>query len=188
MGKRSDYVRKPRDYYPTPLEAVLPLIPHLPEKYTFVEPCAGDSDLTNHLESSTQGVCLAEYDLEPQNIDIEYLDALDLREKHLYDCDLIITNPPWIRTKRSDYLMHRLLETFSDLRPTWFLLDSDWAYTLQASEYLQQRCQKIVAIGRVKWIPDSTGTGTDNASWYLFDKNKKGPTEFYNEKFILPSA
>ena len=29
MGKRSDFERIPRDFYPTPYKAVLPLLPHL---------------------------------------------------------------------------------------------------------------------------------------------------------------
>ena len=48
MGKRSDFERKPRDFYPTPMEAVKPLIPHMPRKFTFAEPCAGDGALCRH--------------------------------------------------------------------------------------------------------------------------------------------
>lgn len=177
MGKRSDYERRPRDYYPTPLDAVKPLVLHLPKQFTFVECCAGNSDLTNHIEQLTDSECLSEYDLEPQNEDVEEFDALELTEKQLYGCDLIITNPPWDRSKKSGYLMHELLVRCSDLRPTWFLLDSDWAYTVQASDFIKNRCQKIVSIGRVKWFGNTSGK--DNASWYLFDKNKTGPTEFY---------
>ena len=29
MGKRSNFPRVPRDFYPTPFEAVPPLVPHL---------------------------------------------------------------------------------------------------------------------------------------------------------------
>ena len=52
MGKRSNFERIERDYYPTPYEAVLPLIPHLKRHgiETFAEPCAGDgsrSQVTN---------------------------------------------------------------------------------------------------------------------------------------------
>jgi len=40
MGKRSDFERVERDFYPTPEAAVLPLLPHLPDSYfTFIEPC-----------------------------------------------------------------------------------------------------------------------------------------------------
>ena len=51
MGKRSDFERKPRDFYPTPIEAVEPLLPHLPEGFTFAEPCAGNGALIEHLEN-----------------------------------------------------------------------------------------------------------------------------------------
>ena len=51
MGKRSDFERKPRDFYPTPIEAVYPLLEHLEENFLFAEPCAGDGALINHLET-----------------------------------------------------------------------------------------------------------------------------------------
>ena len=50
MGKRSDFERKPRDFYPTPREAIEPLIPHLPETGLFAEPCAGDGRLIDCIE------------------------------------------------------------------------------------------------------------------------------------------
>ena len=52
MGKRSEFERVPRDFYPTPYSAVEPLIAHLPEWYTFMEPCAGDGRLIDDLESN----------------------------------------------------------------------------------------------------------------------------------------
>ena len=64
MGKRSDFERKPRDFYPTPIEAVYPLLPHLPEGFTFAEPCAGNGALIDHLE--TKGTCMWASDIEPQ--------------------------------------------------------------------------------------------------------------------------
>ena len=38
MGKRSNFDRIPRDFYPTPAAAVAPLIPHLVGIRTFGEP------------------------------------------------------------------------------------------------------------------------------------------------------
>jgi hypothetical protein len=49
MGKRSSFDRVPRDFYPTPYEAVLPLLAHLP-RCTFNEPCAGNGALIRHLQ------------------------------------------------------------------------------------------------------------------------------------------
>ena len=48
MGKRSEFERIPRDYYPTPYSAVQPLLPHLPDRFEFAEPCAGDMRLIEH--------------------------------------------------------------------------------------------------------------------------------------------
>jgi hypothetical protein len=53
MTKRDHrkFERKPNDFYPTPLEAVLPLLPHLRAVRTFAEPCCGDGALVRHLET-----------------------------------------------------------------------------------------------------------------------------------------
>lgn len=179
MGKRSDFERKPRDYYPTPLAAIKPLLPYLPENFTFCEPCAGDGRLIEHIEKHSTGICIEAYDIEPQEASIIELDALELVEMHVHGCDYIITNPPWDRTKKSGYLLHELIKTFSNLRPTWLLFDADWAYTLQSSELIK-RCEAIVPVGRVKWIEDSPSTGKDNAAWYLFNSNwSAGYTKFH---------
>lgn len=179
MGKRSDYERKPRDYYPTPLAAVQPLIAHLPRSFNFAEPCAGDGRLISHIESLHNSCsCIWASDIEPQGDDIDELDALELLETHVVDCDIIITNPPWERTKKSGYLLHAMIEHFSNLRPTWLLFDADWIHTQQSSELVNSRLCKIVSIGRVKWIEDSAGTGKDNCCWYLFDVKKDAPTQF----------
>lgn len=181
MGKRSDYERRPRDYYQTPKAAVVPLLPFLPEAFTFCEPCAGDGRLINHIEDLLPGsICIFAYDIEPQgDEDIIELDALNMTEEHVEDCEFIITNPPWDRTKKSGYLLHEMIKHFSDLRPTWLLFDADWMHTIQSSELMKELCVKIVSVGRVKWIEDSAGTGKDNCCWYLFDKNKSGETEFH---------
>ncbi|MET4240773.1 hypothetical protein [Bradyrhizobium sp. RT10b] len=87
--------------------------------------------------------------------------------------DVIITNPPWSRD-----LMHRLIAHFQSIRPTWLLLDADWAHTKQAAPYLPS-CSDIVAIGRVKWIEGSKHTGKDNCAWHKFDIRHKGGPVFH---------
>ena len=52
MGKRSDYERVERDFYPTPWQAVEPLIPHLPKEFVFAEPCA-DADWMHTKQSAS---------------------------------------------------------------------------------------------------------------------------------------
>lgn len=170
MGKRSNFERKPRDYYRTPIEAAEPIRPFIQDVQTFCEPCAGDGALIRCL--LTMGMtCVSAFDIEPQKIGIDILDATQLEEHHLYNADVIVTNPPWERS-----ILHPMIERFSDLRPTWLLFDADWVHTKQAIPFLP-RLRKIVSIGRVKWF-DKTA-GKDNACWYLFDRYD----ESYNTKF-----
>lgn len=183
MGKRSDYARVPRDYYPTPMEPVKPLVPFLensyPDGFTFCEPCAGDGRLINHIETLTGGKCVSSFDIEPMGPGIVQKDARDLVLEDLNNADVIITNPPWGRLKKHDYILHTLITIFSDLRPTWLLFDADWVHTIQSKPFVEERLCKIVSIGRVKWIENSAGTGKDNCCWYLFDKDKKETVRFY---------
>lgn len=170
MGKRSNFQRKPRDFYKTPVAAVEPLRPYLRNAQTFCEPCAGDGALVGSL--LTMGLnCASAYDIDPQQTGIKKLDAKLLEKKHLSGADLIITNPPWDRK-----VLHPMIERFSNLCPTWLLFDADWVHTKQAVPYLP-RLRKIVSIGRVKWFENTTGK--DNSCWHLFDRHDKTHTTIF---------
>lgn len=164
MGKRSAFDRAPRDFYPTPAEAVAPLLPHLAPGTRFVEPCAGNGALVDHLTSHGH-VCTWESDIDPQRSMFQ-ADALKL----IYPSGTIITNPPWDRR-----LLHPMITHFCAQRPTWLLFDADWMHTRQAAPFMPW-LRKVVSVGRVKWIPDSKMTGKDNCAWYLFDQHGEGAT------------
>ena len=171
MGKRSDFARIPRDFYPTPIAAVLPLLPHLPDEFSYWEPCAGDGALINHLADHKKVSYCAASDIEPRCL-IPKADALEQQPTSRTSVDYIITNPPWDRK-----ILHPMIAHFSAMRPTWLLFDADWIHTRQSAPYMPW-LRKIVSVGRVKWIPDSKMTGKDNCSWHLFDQRTDGPTEF----------
>lgn len=171
MGKRSDFVRRKHDSYQTPLRAVIPLIPHLPEgEFTFVEPCAGDYRLARHIEDlRSDSTCVGAWDIEPKHSLVAQGDAFLI---HKWTADLIITNPPWTRA-----ILHPMIEHFSSILPTWLLFDADWLYTKQARPYLPW-LRQIVALPRIKWIEDSAHSAKDNACWFLFDQNSNSPLKF----------
>jgi len=169
MGKRSNFERVARDFYPTPYEAVIPLLPHLKRPTRYCEPCAGDGALMDHL-SKHGHVCARARDIEPRRADIEEKDALHTLTGNI---DCFITNPPWDRK-----ILHQLIPFLSAQHPTWLLFDADWMHTKQSKEFMFM-CQKIVSVGRVKWIPDSKMTGKDNCAWYLFDYYNISETKFY---------
>lgn len=160
MGKRSDFDRNPRDYYPTPLDAVLPLVPFLAPNTRFIEPCAGDGRLIRHLERYGHE-CVYACDIEPQADGIEKKDVLFF-DAALPPCECIITNPPWERD-----CLHDMIEKFRNHANTWLLFDADWIHTKQAQPYLKY-CRRIVSIGRVSWMGNGQ-SGMDNCCWYNFD-------------------
>lgn len=167
MGKRSNFERNPRDYYPTPREAVVPLGEHLESGLVYIEPCAGNGALIQHL-TDLFGILKPELaaDIEPQNELIVKRDALNVSLPLP-----VITNPPW-DTK----LLHPLLDHWIKTTPyCWLLLKADYKYTKKAAPYMEY-CEKVVAIGRVSWLGNGV-SGKDNCAWYKFLPNKT-PTTF----------
>lgn len=169
MGKRSTFDRAPRDFYPTPAEAVLPLIPHLDYGAAFAEPCAGDGALVRALEAHGMS-CVQACDIEPRWPDAYKADALHCIISD--SADYIITNPPWSRD-----VLHPMIRRFSSILPTWLLFDADWVHTRQAVPFLPL-LRTVVSVGRVKWIPGSKMTGKDNCAWHLFWPEADGITQF----------
>lgn len=166
MGKRSAFPRIDRDFYPTPAEAVTPLLPHLSGGTRFCEPCAGDGRLADHLTGAGH-VLECAFDVEPKRGDIYVGDARSQWSDGEPDC--YITNPPWDRA-----ILHPVIMNLAQHLPTWLLFDADWMHTRQAVPFMPL-LRKVVSVGRVKWIPDSPHTGKDNCCWYLFDANAEGP-------------
>lgn len=161
MGKRSSgFERRPQDFYRTPWEAVRPLLPFLPTGTDFVEPCAGDGALVDHL-TSVGHRCIGKTDIEPRRGDIVRASAFTVRWRS--SSGLFITNPPWTRE-----VMHPLIRHLCLQRPGWFLFDADWVHTVQSTTLLPY-LRKIVSVGRVTWIEGTRMTGKDNAAWHLFD-------------------
>lgn len=160
MGKRSNFKPHKLDAYATPEEAVLPLLRHLPKGSYYAEPCAGDGALIKILNKHGHK-CVAAYDVEPRHKIVAQADAVFLSKEDMKRASVVITNPPWGRN-----VLHQIIERSLFWGPTWLLFDSDWAFTKQAIPYLPF-CQKIVAIGRVKWFGNTAGK--DNCCWYLFD-------------------
>lgn len=164
MGKRSEgFERSPKDFYRTwQRKAVLPLMPHLEPRTRFVEPCAGDGVLVDHLVALGHKCVLAS-DIEPQRGDIKRGDALQLRWDNPGRDDRWITNPPWTRE-----IMQPLIEHLCRQAPGWFLFDADWVHTDQSIPLLPM-LRKIVSVGRLRWIEGSAADGKDNSAWHLFD-------------------
>lgn len=163
MGKRSNFKRVDKDYYPTiDVRAWEALKPNLPYYFKYAEPCYGGGHLSRMIGVDK---CVYSGDVETGQC------AFDLKLGDIACADYIITNPPWSRN-----ILHPMIDHFRKLKPTWLLFDADWAHTKQSSEYMNY-CKKIVSVGRLIWIEGTKTSGKDNCAWYLFDK-EECKTEF----------
>lgn len=174
MGKRSNFERRERDFYPTPYKAVLPLLPCLSPKTRFCEPCAGAGDLIDHIVRHGH-VCTRARDIEPQRVDIEKKGVMTTLTGNI---DCFITNPPWPQKGQKGQPTVGIAQFLSSQHPTWLLLSADFAHNKYFS---QLNCAMIVSVGRVSWM-ENDKSGKDNCAWYLFDKNHVGNTIFVGRK------
>jgi len=155
-----------KQFWPTVPKAAAPLLPYLPARTTFAEPCAGNGALIDLLEAAGH-LCIWATDTSPGRWDVVCQDALTLRN---IGADMFITNPPWKRD-----ILHQIIAHLSAMLPTWLLFDADWAFTKQSAPLIG-RCSRIVPIGRIKWIPDSKFSGMDSCAWYEFlPGHREGP-------------
>jgi hypothetical protein len=155
MGKRSTFDRAPRDLYNTPARAVKPLLGWLKRATPFLEPCYGEGALRLALEAAGHQF-VGGFDL-----------PIDARS-HQYGVkpgEIFITNPPYWGQPDD---LHPLIENLSDQAPTWLLMSADWLFNDSSGPVIAKRLRRIVAVGRVKWIPDSPFVGKENAAWLLF--------------------
>ena len=161
------FKRSLKDYYDTPIQALVTLLPHIQQFSTYVEPCAGKGALVDGLTKLGSPLqCIGMWDIEPKDARVKESDALELRYDDVEDAEYIITNPPWDRK-----ILHLLIEKFRNLKPTWLLFDADWMHTEQAVPYMEY-CEKVVATGRVKWVEGTQWHGKENVCWYKFVKKK----------------
>lgn len=174
MSKRSPgHEQRPHGFWPTPREAVAPLVRYLPPRATYGEPCAGDLSMVKALSSLwPNGACTIASDIVVRVTGVDQIDAMTLGPQHAPQ--MWITNPPWPKGgKRGDPALS-IIRHLAQLAPVWALLPWDFA----ANDYFRHVapwCSEIVPIGRVSWLCNGT-PGKDNCAWYRFDANNRHQT------------
>jgi hypothetical protein len=183
------FARRPHDFYATPGAAVQPLLPHLAPHTDYIEPCAGDGALIRALGAAGHS-CVYACDIEPRGPVIDQADVLSghpIGPGHTP----IITNPPWTRLKghysdpvRSPLPCMIREFVFNAKRTTWLLLDAGFAHTGDLWAEFGPYCERIVSVGRVKWIAESKSHGQKDVCWYKFRPVAAGRPIFFGKESI----
>ena len=171
MTKRdfAKYERHARDFYATPEEPILKLIPHL-EDIPFAEPMCGDGAIVRVLESKGYKARFLA-DLEPQGEMIGRAckkDVLDTTANDYVECSEVISNPPWPHPRQGGNPTVEIINHLINIQngPVWFLLSADFMHNKYFNE-LAPYCRQAVSVGRVSWMNNGK-SGYDNAVWYKF--------------------
>jgi hypothetical protein len=104
--------------------AVAALLPHLPPRTHFIEPCAGKGDLVRQLQLHGH-LCVKAFDIAPRAAGIGTMDARQWKSPVPPDARPIITNPPY------DWpLLAALLENWrQQVAFSWVLLEATFMHT-----------------------------------------------------------
>jgi hypothetical protein len=174
MAKRSNFKRRAADLYRTPAEGWAPLLPHLPPRFRFADPCASNGVMADALRQAG-GAPLYLGDTMPARGDVAPQNALTWQPvtRPRRPLDFIITNPPWSRK-----ILHAMILHFTRFAPTWLLFDADWMWTAQSAPF-HPMIRRVVHVGRLRWFPGSPHKGKDNCVWYLFGPPRQGLPEIW---------
>lgn len=170
MSKRTPGLpQRPNGFWPTPKSAIAPLVPWLPRRAAYGEPCAGDGAIVAGLADLWPGgCCVWQSDLAPQARGIEALRVDEITAQRAGRVDLWITNPPWPKGgKRGDPALS-IIAHLAAIAPVWALLPWDFS----ANDYLRRLhgiCSDAIPIGRVSWMGNGQ-PGKDNCGWFRFDQ------------------
>jgi hypothetical protein len=134
-----------------------------------IEPDATTGHRVPHVADGVEGL-IDTLSQRVGQLDAEY--GLEAVHDFLQD---IVGDDERAEEAESRELMHRLIQHFLCIAPSWLLLELDSAATNQASPYLRHGSD-IVPIGRLKLIPGTNGGGMQNFAWYHFDaRHAAGP-------------
>lgn len=173
MGKRSNYSKIPKDFYPTIDPKALPpnFLKYLDRK-SYAEPCWGEGDLERLItDTGLDTECHFRSDIN--NCATITKDGLDLTKEDLYDCDLIVTNPPYTKG-----ILLPLIDHWTTLKPTWLLLPADYAHNTYMAPYMK-KCSNVVSIGRMYWFENEWVT-KEPFDYGDLDKKWDSQVSFYD--------
>ena len=175
MSKRSPGLpQRPNGFWATPISATAPLVPWLPRRAAYGEPCAGDGAIVAGLADLWPGGrCVWQSDLAPQADGIEALRVDQITEACAGHVGLWVTNPPWPKIGQRGDPALSIISHLATIAPVWALLPWDFA----ANDYfgrIAKSCSDIVPIGRVSWMGNGQ-PGKDNAAWFRFCATNRHP-------------
>jgi hypothetical protein len=172
MSQRvSGFKRLPSESYdtiePWPVRA---LLAHLPIRSAW-DPCEGSGSLL---------AALQRYGVEAIGSGHDFF---TIRQPPV-EVDAIVMNPPYGEQRRGEAAMHFLEHALTlPVQYIAALLPIDFDSAIGRQNLFRQ-CPsfigKIVLLGRLRWIPDSTGSPSTNHCWLLWDHaNVEAPTIRY---------
>jgi hypothetical protein len=177
MSQRfSEYARKERDDYPTPVWVTEIVIPHLKSlNITSIwEPAAGEGGMAAALARA--GFTVTETDLSSG---VNFLDDRAWSQAGSR-CDAVVTNPPYgLQGKLAERFIERALEL---MRPSQgavaMLLKVDFDSGLTRRRFFTD-CPawmtKLVLLKRIEWFKSLNGnTPSDNHAWYIWSWRHDG--------------
>ncbi len=165
MGGGDQANRVNDDFYPKPIECTRALMDflhdecsfHFYDKLTIWEPACGDGAMSEVIK--TYGHKVISSDLQDRGYGVTGLDFINHSET--YDCDAIITNPPF-------NLSQKFIELSMDKRFVCMLLKSQYWHAAKRVELFDKYTPTYIC--PLTWRPDFSGGGnpTMDCMWVVW--------------------
>jgi len=179
MGRRSNFEKIPRDYYPTiDPQAVPETFLSFIRGKIYAEPCYGEGALHRLIGDNAKCGWASDIEVRGKRNPAIELDATMLTQDHLIGVDVIVTNPMFTWTALEPLLKH-----LPTLRPTWLLLPANVMHNKRMGPYMA-KCNWVVSVGRLYWFRSQWAEGLSNhqvdnyTGWYDFSNNKPSKSEY----------
>lgn len=113
-------------------------------------------------------------DIEPDlslGYDIEKANAVD---RKFEKCDFVITNPPFSQEYKDTCfkILDKSINCEEVSKGVWFLLPFNWCCNADF-QWAMLKCERVVPIGRMKWIKNSKHSESKDCAWFYFTRKAK---------------
>ena len=158
-------------YYTSDPKAHLALCQHLPDNFSYIEPCAGSGELIKGIQSLIPGAnCVQAIEIDvnsKNNVSDTEITIGDSTKVEFKECDFIITNPPFSKEYKKVCFEIIKKSMFHAKEGAWMLLPLGWVCN-KDFQFFMSHCVMVVPIGRVKWFADSPSQESSDSVWMLF--------------------
>ena len=176
LESRAKRQRMADDYYPTPSDAIVPILRHLPPSRVILDPCAGNGDLLRHFPGADTAYGIEKNEERAFRNGWLCADALAIEWP---DADLCVLNPPF--TSSQSFVEKALSwkrefdSTCESSRTVAALVRLTFLESAERKSLHQTNPADVYVLSRrPRFRSDTIGTDSVTAAWFVWGPGRGG--------------